>query len=107
MATSVAIAATMTWSAPAARLEDPASLVYRTKTSCVAVDFDEAGKGRIVFLPGGASLHVIGPSSCLPGGFEVMFDDGLYNIFEIDLLARSSPICEPNRRKGRAAEACA
>jgi len=96
----------MTWSAPAPRLEDP-SRVYRTKTSCVAVDFDEAGKGRIVFLPGGAALRVIGPSSCLPGGFEVMFDNGLYNIFEIDLLAQSSPICEPNRTKDRAAGACA
>ena len=36
-----------------------------------------------------------------------MFDKGLYNIFEIDLLARSSPICEPNRTKDRAAGACA
>jgi NitT/TauT family transport system ATP-binding protein len=27
--------------------------------------FDQAGKGRIVFLPYGAALHVIGPSSCL------------------------------------------
>jgi len=36
-----------------------------------------------------------------------MFDNGLYNIFEIDLLAQSSPICEPNRTKDRAAGACA
>jgi hypothetical protein len=81
--------------------------VYRTKTSFVAVHFDEAGKGQIVFLPYGVTLRVIGLSSCLPGGFEVMFDNGLYNIFEVDLLARSTPICEPIRAKGCAIGACA
>jgi hypothetical protein len=47
---------------------------YRTKTSFVAVHFDEAGKGPIVFLPQGAMFHVIGRSSCLPG-VVVRLDD--------------------------------
>jgi hypothetical protein len=80
---------------------------YCTKTSFVAVHFDEAGKGRIVFLPNGATLRVTGPSSCLTGGFEVMFENRRYNIFEADLLARSIPICEPTRANGRAVGACA
>jgi len=75
----------------------PARETYRTTTSCVAVHFDQTGEGQIVFLPHGATLHVIGRSSCLPGGFEVMFQHELYNVFEIDLLARSIPICESKR----------
>jgi hypothetical protein len=84
-----------------------ATLAYRTKTSFVAVHFDAAGKGRIVFLPYGVTLHVVGPSSCLSGGFEVMLENRLYNIFEVDLLARCTPICESIRAKGRAVGACA
>jgi hypothetical protein len=79
---------------------------YRTKTSFVAVHFDQAGKGRIVFLAEGSALRVIGPSSRLPEGFEVLFDSQLYNIFKTDLLERSIPICEPIRAKGRAVVAC-
>ena len=78
---------------------------YRTKTSFVAVHFHEAGKGRIVFLPHGAILHVVGPSSCLQGGFEVILENRLYNIFEIDLFTRSSPICEPIPAQRRAVAA--
>ena len=80
---------------------------YRTKTSFVAVRFDEAARGRIVFLPYGATLRVIGLSSCLPEGLEVMLDNRVYNVFEVDLLARCAPICEPIRAKGRAIRACA
>jgi hypothetical protein len=65
-----------------------ATRTYRTTTSFVAVHFDQAGKGKIVFLPKGAELRVIGPSSCLREGFEVMFEEGPYNVFEIDLVAR-------------------
>jgi len=68
---------------------------YQTKTSFVAVHFDQRGQGRIVFLPCGAMLGVVGPSSCLPDGFEVMFDRQFYNVFEADLLERSMPVCEP------------
>jgi hypothetical protein len=80
---------------------------YRTKTSFVAVHFDDAGKGRIVFLPYGATLRVIGPSSLLPDGFEVKFEDLVYNVFEIDLVARSILISEPTRPKGRGMAVCA
>jgi hypothetical protein len=77
----------------------PASRAYRTKTSFVAVHFDHAGKGRIIFLPQGAMLQVVGRSSCLPGGFEVVFEHQHYNVFEIDILVRSTPICEPIQPK--------
>jgi hypothetical protein len=71
----------------------PAARTYRTKTSFVGVHFDQAGKGRIVFLPEGAMLRIVGPSSCLREAFEVMFEKELYNVFEIDLVARSTLIC--------------
>ncbi len=80
---------------------------YRTNASFVAVHFDQAGKGRIVFLPKDAMLSVIGPSSCLPEGFEVLFEEQIYNVFGIDLSSRSTQIIEPIRAKGRAASACA
>jgi hypothetical protein len=80
---------------------------YRTTTSCVAVHFDEAGKGQIVFLPCGVALRIIGPSCSLPGGCQVMFENRLYDVFEVDLLARSIPICERILPKGRAIGACA
>ena len=85
----------------------PAARTYRTKTSFVAVHFDQAGKGRIVFLPEGAMLRVVGLSSSLRKAFEVMFENELYNVFEIDLVARSTLIYEPIRAKSRAIAACA
>jgi hypothetical protein len=80
---------------------------YRTQTSFVAVHFEEPGKGRIVFLPNGAALRVIGPSSLLPEGVEVEFEHRIYNVFKTDLVARSVPILEPTRPKGRTKIACA
>jgi hypothetical protein len=85
----------------------PVERAYRTKTSFVAVHFDEAGRGRIVFLPAGATLRVIGPSSCLREALEVMFEARTYNVFEIDLTARSTLICTPVRATRRAMAACA
>jgi hypothetical protein len=73
----------------------PARRTYCTTESFVAVHFEGTGKGRIVFLPFGSMLHVIGRSSCLPAGFEVVFEHRHYNAFEIDVLTRSAPICEP------------
>jgi len=105
--TAVVSTATSITGVPTEKNEAPATLRYCTQTSFVAVHFDEAGKGRIVFLPYGATLRVIGPSSCLSGGFEVMFENRRYNIFEVDLLARSIPICEPIRANGRAVAVCA
>ena len=81
---------------------DAGTRTYRTQTSFVAVHFDKAGKGRIVFLPDDAILRIVGPSSCLGEGLEVMFDNKLYNIFEIDLLTRSVSVLIPSRAKSAA-----
>lgn len=62
--------------------------VYRTKTSFVAVHFNPAGKGEIGFLPEGAMLGVLGPSSSLREGLEVVFEEQVYNIFKADLFTR-------------------
>jgi hypothetical protein len=80
---------------------------YRTKTSFVAVYFPENGKGQIVFLPEEATLRVLRPSSCLPEGFEVLFENHIYNVFAIDLLARSSLLHEPVEKRCRAVAVCA
>jgi hypothetical protein len=64
--------------------------------------FDDAEKGPIAFLPDGATPRVIGLFSCLSGSFEVMVDKRIYNVFEVSLFARCTPICEPIRAKGRA-----
>jgi hypothetical protein len=85
----------------------PARGAYLTKTSLVAVHFPEAGKGQIVFLPKEAMLRVLRPSSCLPEGFEVMFENRIYNVFEVDLMARSRLIHEPIRTRSRIIAACA
>lgn len=76
---------------------------YLTKTAFVAVHFDVAGKGRIDFLPQGALFQVFGRSSCLPSGFEVVCDQQHYHVFEIDVLVRSIPTCEPIRAKRKPA----
>jgi hypothetical protein len=76
---------------------------YRTKTSFVAVHFDPAGKGEIIFLPEGVVLRVIGTSSCLREGFEVVFGKQVYNVFEVDLFARCSQLFEPTRSRAVAA----
>ena len=85
----------------------PSTRAYRSKTSFVAVHFDKAGKGRIVFIPFGVTLRVIGPSSLLPDGFEVQFEHLTYNVFEIDLVARSVLISEPTRATGGTMAVCA
>lgn len=80
---------------------------YRAKTSFVAVHFDQAGKGRIDLLPKGAELRVIGPSSCLREGCEVLFERRIYNVFEIDLATRCIPTLMPTRAKGHTLAVCA
>ncbi len=94
---------------PGATIDDSDAVTptYRTKTSFVAVHFDQAGKGRIEFIPYGATLRVVGPSACLRGGFEVLVDNKLYNIFEIDLLARSVLVLKSASAKRPAMAACA
>jgi|ERR1700733_2895668 hypothetical protein len=88
---------------PSMRTAALAQRTYWTKTSFVAVHFNRSGKGRIVFLPYGAELRVIGPSSCLREGFEVAFEHQHYHVFEIDLTARSAPMGEPIRSRVAAA----
>jgi hypothetical protein len=87
--------------ATSAERKAPSTRAYRTKNSFVAVHFDEAGRGRIVFIQFGATLRVIRPSSLLPEGFEVQFKHLTYNVFETDLVAPSVLISEPTRAKGR------
>jgi hypothetical protein len=107
MTTAAASSTTTIIGAPTEKSGAEVNPAYRIRTSFVAVRFDEAGKGRIVFLPHGATLRFIRLSSRLPGGLEVMFDNRIYNVFEVDLLGRCTPICEPIRPKGRTIGACA
>jgi hypothetical protein len=87
--------------------EAPARRKYRTTASFAAVHFDHTEKGEIVVLPQGAEVRVTGPSSCLPGGFEVVFKKEIYNVFEIDLMNRSVLIFETVKAKRRDLAACA
>jgi hypothetical protein len=73
-----------------------ATRVYRISKCFAAVHFEETGKGRIVFLPRGAKLSVVGASSCLCEGFEVMYEKQFYNIFNADLLGPWSTPIEPS-----------
>jgi hypothetical protein len=79
------------------KCERPNTRAYRLRKSFAAVHFEAAGKGRIVFLPEGAVVRVIGPSS-VAKCFEIMFENRLYNMFKADLLGiwasptKSSPI---------------
>jgi hypothetical protein len=65
--------------------ERPNTRAYRLRKSFAAVHFEEAGKGRIVLLPEGAEVRVVGLSS-LAGCCEIMFENRLYNMFKADLL---------------------
>ncbi len=88
MATSVAVTTTA-FVTPAARSEVSPVRVYRLRKSFAAVQFRAAGKGRIVFLPEGAELRVVG-SSCLCGCLEVLYENGAYSVFKVDLLGPGS-----------------
>ncbi len=63
----------------------PVPQIYRTKKPFAVVHFEPTGKGRIVVLPEGAEVRIVGPS-CIGKCFEVTFDNHLYNIFRVDLL---------------------
>jgi hypothetical protein len=89
----------------ASESDAPARRKYRITVSFAAVHFGQTKKGAIVFLPQGAAIRVIGRSFCLPAGFEVVFEHQHYNVFEIDVFARSTPICEPVKTKRRAGAA--
>jgi hypothetical protein len=63
----------------------PATRAYRLRKSFAAVHFEAAAKGCIVFLPEGAEVRIVGPSS-MAKCVEVMFENRLYNMFKVDLL---------------------
>jgi hypothetical protein len=107
MTTPVVSSTAMLFSATSDESKAPVTRAYRTKTSFVAVYFPQPGKGRIVFLPEGATLRVLSPSSCLLEGFEVMFENQIYNVFGVDLTVRSKLIHKPIRTRGHAVAACA
>jgi hypothetical protein len=65
--------------------------MYLIRKSFAAVHFEPTGPGRIVFLPEGAELSVVGPSR-LCGCVEVLCENRLYNIFKADLLG---PLADP------------
>jgi|HubBroStandDraft_1064217.scaffolds.fasta_scaffold39432_3 hypothetical protein len=74
------------------RIAVPAIRAYRIGKPLAAVHFEQSGKGRMVFLPEGADLRVIGQSQ-LNGCLEVMHDDRIYSVFQVDLSGpHSSPI---------------
>jgi hypothetical protein len=73
--------------------ELPAARLYRIRKSFAVVHLEQTAKGRIVFLPEGGELRVVGLSPCLREGFEVLYERRLYSIFKEDLLGPwSNPI---------------
>ena len=71
----------------------PAARLYRISKSFAVVHLEQTGQGRIVFLPKGGELRVVGWSPCLGEGFEVEYKMQLYSIFKADLLGPwSNPI---------------
>jgi hypothetical protein len=84
MTKTVAPPTTITLAAPTEKGERQTG-PYRIRKPLAVVQFDLAAKGRIVFLPEGAELSVVGPS-CMRACFEVMCENQVYNIFKTDLL---------------------
>jgi len=107
MTNPVASLATIPLAAPSRDAQAPQ--MYRLGKSLAAVQFDLKAKGRIVFLPEGAELRVVG-ASCLYKCFEVACENRRYNIFQEDLLGPwAMPIKSSRTRsgRGRAMGACA
>ncbi len=101
---------TIPLAAPAENGAIPVQRVYRLRKCFPVVQFDLEAKGRIVFLPEGAELRLIGPSSTLSKGLEVACNNELYNMFEADLLGPWSTPVKNNRRgvvHTKAMRACA
>jgi hypothetical protein len=71
----------------------PATRLYRISKSFAVVHLEQTGQGRIVFLPKGGELRLVGWSPCLGEGFEVEYKMQRYSIFKADLLGPwSDPI---------------
>jgi hypothetical protein len=87
---------------PPEESQAPSTRAYRTRKSFAVVHFEPAGRGRIVFLPEGAEVRVVGPSRVCEC-FEVAFENQLYNIFKVDLLGPwASPIKASRIKPARA-----
>src|ERR1700729_124734 len=110
MTNAVAALSTIPLGAPTEYGEAKAPRVYRLEKSFAVVRFEATGNGRIVFLPAGAELKVVG-SSRLSECFEVLWQDQLYSIFRVDLLGPwSNPRSNPRRlgsTKSKIMKACA
>jgi hypothetical protein len=64
----------------------PATRLYRINKSFAVVHLEETGQRRIVFLPQGGEVRLVGWSRCLGEGFEVEYKMQIYSIFKADLL---------------------
>jgi hypothetical protein len=60
------------------------SQAYRLRKCFAAVQFDAEAKGRIVFLPEGAEVSVVG-SSRVSGCLDVLCGRQRYSMFKVDL----------------------
>lgn len=83
--------------------ENQGSRVYRLRKRFAVVQFDAEARGRIVFLPEGAELRLIG-ASCLSGLLEVLCQDDCYHIFQVDLLGPWSVPIKSQARELRPSE---
>jgi hypothetical protein len=72
-----------------ARSEPAAARAYRIARPFAAVHFEPSGKGRIVFLPAGAELLVVGESR-IDGCSEVLYENRRYAVFKADLTGPGS-----------------
>jgi len=101
MTSTVAISTTRIFIAPVEKGRAlPANRVYRLRKEFMAVQFERGGKGKIVLLPKGAELEIVG-FSCLSECFEVLWKGRRCSVFEVDLLG---PWSSPIAASGQAAE---
>jgi hypothetical protein len=110
MTNAMAPLATIPLAALTERETAPAQRVYRLRKRFAVVQFGMESKGRIVFLPEGAEVRLIGPSSRLSQGLEVVCKNELYSIFQVDLSGPWSTPVKNSRRRVVAAKclgACA
>jgi hypothetical protein len=76
------------------------SRTYRLRKCFAAVQFDAEAKGRIVFVPEGAEVSVVG-SSRLGGCLEVLWGCQRYSMFQVDLLGPWSAPMESKPARSR------
>ncbi|MGA2595708.1 MAG: hypothetical protein ABSH09_01725 [Bryobacteraceae bacterium] len=62
--------------------------VFRLTKEITGIRFSPEGRGLLTTLPIDAQLSLIGQSS-MPGFLDVTYNNNLYRIFLVDLMARS------------------